>query len=120
MDKDTPSKKWIPMRIFSEEFLFVLLIVFVAGSLFSIIRAAVRGGIKDVNSEQSNSESERSDVSGNFKIVGVDRETKMDVTTYVSADNSANAKVKAELEGIIVTKVELENNPKASAFRKIT
>lgn len=43
---------------------------------------------------------------GRFKITGVDRATKMDTTWHVQADNIDNAKVKAELEGIVVTKVE--------------
>ena len=36
----------------------------------------------------------------------VDRQTKMDTTWNVRAVNEANAKVKAELEGIVVTSVE--------------
>jgi hypothetical protein len=43
-----------------------------------------------------------------FKIAGVDRATRMDTVWYCFADNEANAKVKAELEGIIVTSVSPE------------
>ena len=43
---------------------------------------------------------------GMFEIVGVDRGTKMDTTWRVRADNAANAKVKAELEGIVVTSIK--------------
>jgi hypothetical protein len=42
---------------------------------------------------------------GRFEVSGVDRESKMDTTTYVTADSAANARVKAELDGIIVTQV---------------
>jgi hypothetical protein len=42
---------------------------------------------------------------GRFQIIGVDRESKLDTTWTVNADNEANAKVKAELEGIIVTRI---------------
>jgi hypothetical protein len=42
---------------------------------------------------------------GMFEIIGVDRATKMDTTWRVRADNAANAKVKAELEGIVVTSI---------------
>jgi len=42
---------------------------------------------------------------GRYRIEGVDRQTKMDTTLHVQADSAANAKVKAELEGVIVTSV---------------
>jgi hypothetical protein len=43
---------------------------------------------------------------GRWKVVGVDRATKMDTTFHTNADSEANARVKAELEGIVVTTVE--------------
>ncbi|MGD0767449.1 MAG: hypothetical protein ABSB42_04415 [Tepidisphaeraceae bacterium] len=43
-----------------------------------------------------------------FRVMGVDRATKMDTTWFCIADNEANAKVKAELEGIVVTSVTPE------------
>jgi hypothetical protein len=39
---------------------------------------------------------------GRFKITGVDRQSKMDTTWHCAADSEANARVKAELEGIVV------------------
>jgi hypothetical protein len=45
---------------------------------------------------------------GQFKISGVDRVTKQDRVWHGQADSPANARVKAELEGIIVTAVERE------------
>lgn len=43
---------------------------------------------------------------GRFKVSGVERATKKDTVWYCEADSAANAQVKAELEGIIVTAVE--------------
>lgn len=45
---------------------------------------------------------------GRFRVSGVDRESRLDTTWYCDADSEANAKVKAELEGIIVTSVSCE------------
>jgi len=42
---------------------------------------------------------------GCYRIQGVDRNTMNDVTRDIRADSAANAKVKAELDGIIVTSV---------------
>jgi len=43
---------------------------------------------------------------GRYRVVGVDRATKLDTTWHVEADSVANARVKAELEGIVVTGIE--------------
>jgi hypothetical protein len=43
---------------------------------------------------------------GRFKVTGVDRQTRMDTVWHCHAENEANARVKAELEGIVVTGVE--------------
>ena len=43
---------------------------------------------------------------GRYRVVGVVRETGTDTTMYVEAITPANAKVKAELKGVIVTEVE--------------
>jgi hypothetical protein len=43
---------------------------------------------------------------GRYRVSGVDRESKMDTSMVVTAESADNAKVKAELEGVIVTKVE--------------
>lgn len=45
---------------------------------------------------------------GRFKVTGVQKDTRQDMTWYCDADSAENAKVKAELEGIIVTGVERE------------
>jgi hypothetical protein len=45
---------------------------------------------------------------GRFRVIGVDRESRMDTTWHCQAESEANARVKAELEGIIVTAVERE------------
>ena len=43
---------------------------------------------------------------GKFKVAGVRRDSRQDVVWFCEADSPANAQVKAELEGIIVTAVE--------------
>jgi hypothetical protein len=45
---------------------------------------------------------------GKFIIYGVDRATKMDTIWHAGADSEANARVKADLEGIAVTRVDRE------------
>jgi len=44
--------------------------------------------------------------SGRYQIIGVDRITKRDVTDFIEAISAENAKAKAELSGIVVTRVE--------------
>jgi hypothetical protein len=43
---------------------------------------------------------------GRYLICGVERESQMDQRVTVDADSRANAQVKAELRGIIVTEIE--------------
>jgi hypothetical protein len=43
---------------------------------------------------------------GRYRILGVVAATGTDIQMYVSAETPANAKVKAELKGVIVTEVE--------------
>jgi hypothetical protein len=43
---------------------------------------------------------------GQYRIIGIVRATKADTTWLCEAQSADNAKVKAELEGIIVTRVE--------------
>lgn len=43
--------------------------------------------------------------SGMYCVVGVDKASGMDTTWHVHASSAANAKVKGELQGIIVTQV---------------
>ncbi|MGA3066082.1 MAG: hypothetical protein ABSF29_04460 [Tepidisphaeraceae bacterium] len=42
---------------------------------------------------------------GRYRIDGVDRASKMDATQYIDAQSAANAQVKAELEGMVVTSI---------------
>lgn len=49
---------------------------------------------------------EVNDGPGTFRVYGVDQKTSRDVTENIPADSSANAKVKAELRGIVVTRIE--------------
>jgi hypothetical protein len=56
---------------------------------------------------QQNDEYAKSiDESGQYRIDGVNRETKMETTLHVRATSIANAKVKAELDGIIITSIK--------------
>ena len=43
---------------------------------------------------------------GNYKVRGVDKESRADVERFVQADSRANAQVKAELDGVVVTSVD--------------
>lgn len=43
-----------------------------------------------------------------FKISGVRKDTRQDVTWFCVADSPENARIKAELEGIIVSAIERE------------
>lgn len=43
---------------------------------------------------------------GQYRVEGVHKQTKMDISKYVQADSAANAKVKAELDDIVVTSVK--------------
>jgi hypothetical protein len=45
------------------------------------------------------------DGAGLYRIQGVNRDTRQDTTVEIQADSAANAKVKAELDGIVVTSV---------------
>lgn len=45
---------------------------------------------------------------GRFRVVGVDAESGSDTAVYVDAWNEDNARIKAELKGVIVTKVTRE------------
>ena len=49
--------------------------------------------------------SESTDGPGRYRIRGVDRGTNQDATLDIQANSAANAKVKAEVNGIIVTSV---------------
>jgi hypothetical protein len=51
-------------------------------------------------------QAESGDGPGRFRIAGVDRTSGADVTDHIAAESAANARVKAELRGIVVTKVE--------------
>lgn len=89
--------------------------------LFLIIKYAVRAGTKSPDTGLVRGRLDRiaamppTKVSqlvatgpGQYLIKGVDRETKMDTSWRISADSSENAKVKADLEGIIVTECVFE------------
>lgn len=113
----------------------ILIVVGVAYVVFLFFKYAVKAGVKGANDERRiryrrsplDEEAERLDgiermrtkptsarsvgfpvqpVSGRFRVKGVDRESKMDCSSYYVADSEANARVKAELDGMVVTSVE--------------
>jgi hypothetical protein len=45
------------------------------------------------------------DGAGMYRVEGVDKESGMDTTWHTHASSAANAKVKGELQGIVVTSV---------------
>ena len=45
---------------------------------------------------------------GRYRVVGVVRQTQSDITTFIEAQSLANAMVKADLRGIIVTEIVKE------------
>jgi hypothetical protein len=67
--------------------------------------AMTKGTVNPLKSPKSAKPPADSSEPGQYVVHGVDRESKMDTTWHVSADSEASARVKAELEGIIVTTV---------------
>jgi hypothetical protein len=107
--------------------LSLLILVGVVGAVILIIKYAVKKGVQEAQSSQkpgipnlkSNPKpsgfpiitripeySPPTDGPGRYRVQGVDRNTKSDITRDIPADTLANAKVKAELDGIIVTSVD--------------
>lgn len=85
--------------------IYVAAVVFGIAFVIWIISAGVRSGMKKAKQDTDAPTSNHLSKPGLFKINGVDRATKMDTSWNVQATSEANAKVKAELEGIIVTDV---------------
>lgn len=81
------------------------IIVVVIAVLVWIVRAGVRGGVRDAASQ-----SRVYDGPGLFRIDGVDRQKRTDMTVRIRASSAANARAKAELDGIVVTSVVRESN----------
>jgi hypothetical protein len=94
------------------------IILGVIGLIILIIKFAVKSGIEETNNStappspggfpiptSSSGVPIPPDGPGKYRIQGVHRVTKMDVSKYVLADSAANARVKAELEDIVVTSI---------------
>jgi hypothetical protein len=79
------------------------LIVAVIGLVIWIIRRGVAQGVQDARPTPT---APAADGPGTFRVIGVDRATKMDTAWTIAADSEANARAKADLEGIVVTRVE--------------
>jgi hypothetical protein len=94
------------------------LILGVVGLVIVIIKFAVKSGIKEATnltppsgppgfpiSTSASGALMLPDGPGQYRIQGVHRETKMDISKYIQADSAANARVKAELDDIVVTSI---------------
>jgi hypothetical protein len=91
---------------------FIGIICLIVGVVFWVIRHAVSQAIRDNKKTAPPVVGRESpDGPGHYKIIGVDKESKLDTTWYVNAESRDNAKVKAELEGIVVTSV-IRESPK--------
>ena len=102
-----------------------LILLGVIGGVILIIKYAVKSGIQEARGARRIETSQRSisadrgfpvlvgeskifagsDGPGQYRVQGVHRQTKMDISKYIQADSAANAQVKAELEDIVVTSV---------------
>jgi hypothetical protein len=101
-----------------------MLILGAIGVVIIIITYAVKRGMQEANDPAdtfpnvtgrtggfpvvtNNSHANSSiDGPGQYRIKGVHRQTKLDISKYIQADSAANAQVKAELEDIVVTSVQ--------------
>jgi hypothetical protein len=100
-------------RIAQEQMLEVLGWTCLAlGIVGLVIRSAVRGALPRKSSEPVHRSSPVANYQspfegpGVYRVNGVDRDSRMDVTEHYQADSPANARAKAELDGIVVTRVE--------------
>jgi hypothetical protein len=104
-----------------DPFLKVLIFVGIVGLIILVIKFAIKSGVREAQGQSPTDprlspsgalpvvmpDAEHpADGPGQYRIQGVYRQTKMDVSKYVQADSIANARVKAELEDIVVTSVQ--------------
>jgi hypothetical protein len=68
----------------------------------------LRCGARFIPTRRTTHLTDRDVVAGNgmWKVEGVDRETRFETVVYIRASSLEAAKVKAELEGVVVTKVD--------------
>ena len=99
------------------------IVIGVIGLVIVIMKFAVKSGIKEAQDESApgrqspphppgfpvvTRDAEYAvppDGPGQYRIQGVHRPSKMDVSKYIQADSAANAKIKAELEDIVESSV---------------
>lgn len=89
----SPNDPTAPIRGIA---LVVFALCVVSVLLWAIIRSATRGHSSPAVGAADNRP-------GNFRVVGIDRKTKLDVVRVIEAASQANAVAKAELDGILVT-----------------
>jgi hypothetical protein len=86
-------------------FEIVLLLLFL-GIPIAIVLLVIRGVGKGRRPIAPAFPVEPVDGPGRYRVAGVDKNTRADRELIVEADSRANAHVKAELDGIIVTRID--------------
>src|SRR5687768_6406531 len=82
----------------------LIILAAVAAGIFVAVRLAVRKSNASLPSAFP--VISLADGPGNYKVRGVHKDTRADTERTIQADSRANAQVKAELEGIVVTAVD--------------
>jgi type III secretory pathway component EscS len=100
-----------------------MLVVGVIGLIIVIIKFAVKSAIQETRDEampgrrsvphppgfpvvtRDAEYAVPADGPGQYRIQGVHRQSKMDISKYIQADSAANAKIKAELDDIVVSSI---------------
>jgi hypothetical protein len=89
---------------------------FIVGAIFSMIQLPVQSELDQRREDQSVAEtikqtevipdySPPTDGPGRYRVQGVDRKTEQDTTFDIEAQSAANAKIKAELRGVVVSEI---------------
>ncbi len=92
----------------------VMICIGIIGVVFAIVRYATRlmRAVETKMPENTASPAPQgfavsvADGPGRYRVEGVHKQTKMDISKYIQADSAANAKVNAELDGMVVTSIK--------------
>ncbi len=82
----------------------IALLCFVLAIIGALIKQGVKEGTK--SGSPPHTPSPPPGGPGKFRVSGVDRTSKLDVVGYYDAASPENARAKAELDDMVVTKVE--------------
>ena len=83
----------------------ILELIFIAGIGFAVFVIVKHYSIRRRIEARGFPLPAQPDGPGTYRVIGVDRETKADKDVTLEAASSDNARVKAELDGIVVTEV---------------